>query len=538
MKKNVQTRLIVLLTVLALSASLVLPARAVEDSEHDAYTAQLTAAGFPSSYLEPLWKLHRQYPLWRFTPFVPSVDWATALEKESALGMSLVLSDADSSWKSTQAGAYNWTTSTWVLLDSGGWVQASRALIAYYLDPRNFLTADTVFQFLDHRFDAAAHTQDGLRSMVSGSFLADETLDLNGDPSDGVNTYISSIFAACSEENVNPYIIVSLILQEQGAKGQSISISGSSARFPGYYNYFGIGAYMADGYTAAERGLWYAAGGNNASTSYGRPWNTRQRAIAGGISIYASEYLSAGQTNLYLKRFNVQGAHPCTHQYMADVSGAFSEARLLSRAYTEELRAQPLSFLIPVYAGMPDVPAPLPSGSGSVNDKLLSLSLSGCILTPAFDRDITEYTAVVPQQVSSVTVSAAACDASAIVKGTGELPLAVGSNTLSVSVTASNGAEKLYTVYISRQEQSAVPPAQPTPEPVPSPAPPALLRGDVSGDGAIMINDLIRLRNHILGTEPLTDEALLRADADGDGTVLINDLIKLRNHILGTSALA
>ena len=116
--------------------------------DRDTYLAQLRALGFPESYLEGLWQLHSRYPAWEFRPFFTNVDWNTAVDAENVLGKSLVWGSAPSSWKSTQEGAFNWTDNTWIELDSGGWVAASREIIAHYMDPRNFLDPSAVFQFL------------------------------------------------------------------------------------------------------------------------------------------------------------------------------------------------------------------------------------------------------------------------------------------------------------------------------------------------------------------------------------------------------
>ncbi len=517
------------------------------EGEKETYLAQLAAAGFPASYQESLWTLHQQYPNWTFQVMTPSVTWAQALAAESALGVSLVPGSAASSWKSTQAGAYNWTTSTWVMLDSGGWVAASAGIVAYYLDPRNFLGGDAVFQFLHQGFDGAAQTAEGLTAMVQGTYLADTALDLDGDAANGVDTYVNTIYAAASRYGVSPYVVASILLQEQGRSGASDSISGANSRFPGYYNYFNIGAYKTADFTAVERGLWYASGGNSGATSYGRPWNTRIGALAGGVEFYAANYLNAGQTTLYLKRFNVQGENPCAHQYMTNAGGACAEGVTLAGAYTAEMRAAALTFSIPVYSGMPETASPLPEGGGSVNDKLAALSVTGYDLTPAFSRDVTDYTVVVPNSAASVTLDAAPCDALASVSGTGDRALAVGSNVLTVTVRAVNGSVMTYTLRISRQEAAGGGAAEPTAAPETTPAPAATVeptpapaasaptrkRGDVSGDGNVQINDLILLRNHLLGTAVLTGDALAAADTDGDGKVQINDLIRIRNHLLG-----
>ena len=119
---------------------------------------------------------------------------------------------------------------------------------------------------------------------------------------------------------------------------------------------------------------------------------------------------------------------------------------------------------------------------------------------------------------------------------------------MAVTVTAENGAAAVYTVHIVRPDGSeplptdepvvVEPVTAPTPSPSPTPTPaPAIRIGDVNGDGKVMINDLIRLRNHLIGTAPLTGNALRSADADRNGTVQINDLIRIRNYLLGAGTL-
>lgn len=98
-------------------------------NDRDAYLTQLRVLGFPESYLEGLWQLHSRYPAWEFRPFFTNVDWNTAVNEENVLGKSLVWGSAPSSWKSTQEGAFNWTDNTWIELDSGGWVAASREIL-------------------------------------------------------------------------------------------------------------------------------------------------------------------------------------------------------------------------------------------------------------------------------------------------------------------------------------------------------------------------------------------------------------------------
>ena len=198
-------------------------------NDRDAYLTQLRVLGFPESYLEGLWQLHSRYPAWEFRPFFTNVDWNTAVNEENVLGKSLVWGSAPSSWKSTQEGAFNWTDNTWIELDSGGWVAASREIIAHYMDPRNFLDSSAVFQFLYQGYDAASQTRESLAVLVSGTFLADTTYDTDLDTSNGVNTYAETLYTAGADCGVSPYILAAMMLQEMGTNGASDSISGTAA---------------------------------------------------------------------------------------------------------------------------------------------------------------------------------------------------------------------------------------------------------------------------------------------------------------------
>lgn len=96
---------------------------------------------------------------------------------------------------------------------------------------------------------------------------------------------------------------------------------------------------------------------------------------------------------------------------------------------------------------------PLPSD----NADLSSLSASGISLSPAFNSAITSYTANVGNSIKSTTVSAVTSDDSATVSINGdiglsrEMALDVGSNTITVEVTAEDGTTtKTYTITITR----------------------------------------------------------------------------------------
>ncbi|PWB97136.1 beta strand repeat-containing protein [Salinibacterium hongtaonis] len=97
----------------------------------------------------------------------------------------------------------------------------------------------------------------------------------------------------------------------------------------------------------------------------------------------------------------------------------------------------------------------------SSNANLSALSLSSGTLAPAFDSATTGYTASVTNATTSLTVTPTVADATASVtvngvtaaggSASGAIALNVGSNTMTVIVTAQSGATKTYTVTVTRE---------------------------------------------------------------------------------------
>ena len=88
----------------------------------------------------------------------------------------------------------------------------------------------------------------------------------------------------------------------------------------------------------------------------------------------------------------------------------------------------------------------------SSNADLSGLTLSEGTLSPEFDAATTEYTASVGNGVDEVTVTPMKRHASASVAQSprNPVPLAVGPNPITVTVTAGNGTTKKYTVTVTR----------------------------------------------------------------------------------------
>lgn len=313
---------------------------------------KLDTEGFPETYKTYLRKIHANHPEWTFKAAHTGLSWNDVIEKESALGKSLVASGSPASWKSKAAGAYNAETGKYIVFDSGGWVCASRGIIKYYMDPRNFMNEVGIFQFLTHAYDGETQTAAGLRTLLSGTFMDSYLAD---EPS---AAYTSVLMEAGARANVNPYVLASMILVEQGSSGRGKSISGSVSGYEGYYNYFNVGAYRSGNMDAVERGLWYAS----QDGSYSRPWNSIRKAIEGGAEFYSENYVQSSKNTLYFKKWNVMNgiAQVAQGQYMTNVQGAESEAAALRNGYASVLDTS-MTFLIPVYDNLPSKAAALPA---------------------------------------------------------------------------------------------------------------------------------------------------------------------------------
>ena len=96
------------------------------------------------------------------------------------------------------------------------------------------------------------------------------------------------------------------------------------------------------------------------------------------------------------------------------------------------------------------------AASSSKDASLSSLEISPGTLKPAFSADVTEYTAAVSSDVTSVTVSAPAKDGAAKVAISGNDDLQDGENTITCTVTAEDGeTTKTYTIVVTKSDEAA-----------------------------------------------------------------------------------
>ena len=396
----------------------------------------------PDSYKNALRAIHAKHPQWKFEAVDTDLEWADVLKAESSVGKNLVSKNSIASWKSTAPQAYNQATNQWYTFDGGSWASASQELIAYYLDPRNFLNESGIYMFekLDY---SDTQTSNSVQKMLAGTFMSGEVTDADGE----TFTYADKFKEVGEQTGVSPYLLAGRALQEMGIKGTSQSCTGKVAGYENYFNFFNIGAYAYSGRTATINGLIYAKGSDE---EYARPWNTRARSIYGGGKYLSEKYVSKGQNTLYFQKFNVVNRENTlySHQYMSNIQAASSESSRLQLAYLGD--DEVLTFRIPYYRNMPDAQCTKPTSDSNPNTYLGTLSVSGGEISPAFSGVTDKYTVTVDPDQETVDIKAKAVCSSSSVGGDGTFPIEEGQNTFYVTCKAQNGASKTYTITVNR----------------------------------------------------------------------------------------
>jgi len=553
----------------------------INPDDYKEYSDYLVKLGFPDTYINHLVALHAKHPNWQFKVMNVDVkfDDFVALEYTPS-GLSLI-EDTGSyidGYKSLDSWSYNYLTNVFSTDFRGGgdvWYAASKKTIAYYVDPRNFLTEKNIFMFETLSYNKNFHTKEGIQAMLKGTFMengyADETEK---------KTFADAFLDAAEKYNISPYMIISRVIQEVGAKGSTI-VSGTVTGYEGYYNFYNIKASGNGSEDTIANGLKHAVS---------QGWDTKYKAIVGGASFLAKDYINAGQDTSYLQKWDVFGPNYGAHQYMQNIEAPYSESFKTYKAYNDiSMIESAFVFTIPVYKNMPDKTV-LPN-KGNPNNYLYDLSLNG----EYFFKEPTTKTSFdinLDINTTSVEIAASKVYSGSVVTGTGTVALKGVKETIPVTVTAQNGDVRVYNINITRTGDEAIAISE-------------ILRlanikndgsymfgftlgtdisaikklildresksevsatslngvsktsgiiasgdkikiktsreekeytiviyGDVNSDGKISSADYIAIKNHIMDVKILSSLEQSYADANKDGKVSSADYIAIKNHIM------
>lgn len=550
---------------------------------YQSYCSTLVGKGFDESYCPYLYYLHSIHPQWIFNA--------------DKVGMTLEeASKGEENYCSLQTSNQNyWLKTTPNECPKSGtcWYYVKSSVISSFMDPRNSLFENLIFQFLD---------SDANKDLANDATL--EYLVGNGN----LKQYLDYFKKAASSEGINVVDLVARSKQEgnntagygpsSGVYTTKTKITYDGKSLDGYYNFYNIGAFKSNGMTPTTRAVAYAAGFFT-STTYGRPWTTEEKAITGGANFIASRYVKIGQDTIYYQKFNISSYRDSdnkmySNQYMTSIYAPASEGKDAKSVYEKSNTLDsPFVFTIPVFNNMGPVAQPL--NKSSVNS-LIDLKIDGTTIV-GFDPDVVEYNINYPTESDSITITAQPANStSSVISGTGTLTFTDNLITTTIVVMAEDGSTKNYNLTIKKINANEVVSVSDVINKVDVKADKDVLygispntqvstlinsitknggnatiydsegnkknsgnlitgdkikitgtteeksftvavSGDVNSDGKINSLDLLITQKHILKYSTLSDEYYYAADVSYDGSLNSLDLLKIQKHILGYSSL-
>ena len=488
-----------------------------DDAEYAAY---LDEQCFPKSYQPYLRALHAASGgKWNFVANKTGLDWGRALENESTLGRALI-DGSNTALRSTAPSSYNSTTGQWRDYETGqwkdpgryGWYAANTKTVAYYLDPRSYLTdvACIAFQLLSSGSAAATHEQVKM-VLRDCAWATDEIIDEFVRA--GIEADVSAIYLA---------------VKSRGELGTKATANASGYKLKEedgggtYFNFFNIGAYS--GANPNYNGILYARD---------HEWDTSYKALVGGAQFIATNYIAAGQDTQFLQRFNLTSKDTFSHQYATDIAYAYKGGSSTYNSYVKNgLLDVPLTLSVPILENMPSVtklptavyedeyepepdptPDPTPDPEPEPDPEPpksydyvseLDLRLADGYLS-GFTLDTPVKSLV--SQIKSVNKDAA------------------------VTVTDSKGAAAADTALVGTGQTLTIRDASGTMTYI------CLVYGDADGDGRIAATDLLAVKMHILNMKTLTGAPARALTFSGDGKIAATSLLAVKKHILGMGAI-
>ena len=263
---NMNKRIISLILSIVMILLIIPPA--TYSAQAATFESELKSKGFPDSYIPSLLALHDKYPKWNFEVLKVGENFSTSVSKERQNGghaqqrIQQYSGNDGKGYYCTCSSCY--VNGSYVVREKPNWVAASQSAVEYYLDPRNFLNEEYIFQFESTEYNAG-HTQQGVEYILSGTFMYNTNItykDENGKTLTYKNSkgntvkYSTAILEAAKYSNMSAYYLASKIKQEiGGATASAGGASGTNSTYPGIYNFYNIGAY-----TGALDGLKWAYG--------------------------------------------------------------------------------------------------------------------------------------------------------------------------------------------------------------------------------------------------------------------------------------
>ena len=323
--------------------------------------------------------LLKEHPNWTFTILFTGLNWDTVIKNETtaAHGRNLV-QNKSGEWVCSVCGDKPY--------DNGSWRCASASTVSYYMDPRNSLYEDYIFQFENLKWVDGKYTLDGIEKIIDDcDYLQGSKItytNTSGKTSTINKSYAQVIMDAAKEAGISPYHLASRIRQEQGpGKNASATATGKYSGYNGYYNFLNVNASGNGSETIIKNALEYAKK---------QKWDNPEKSIKGGAKFLAQEYIQYGQNTLYLQKFDVDDSDGDLywHQYQQNVSAAKSESTDIMQTYKgiDSNLDMPFNFVIPVFENMPSTKCAMP-GTQSIVTQNIEITDSSVVVYKSKDKN-------------------------------------------------------------------------------------------------------------------------------------------------------
>lgn len=307
--------------------------------------------------------LLEEHPKWTFTILYTGLNWDTVIKNETTAshGRNLV-QNKSGEWVCSVCGDKPY--------DNGSWRCASAATVSYYMDPRNSLYEDYIFQFENLKWVDGKYTTSGIKQILDGCdylLTSKITYTTTSGGTKTINkTYAEVIMEAAEEAGISPYHLASRIRQEQGTGSKaSATATGKYSGYKGYYNFLNVNASGNSSSTIIKNALAYAKK---------QGWTDPVKSIEGGAKFLAKEYIQYGQNTLYLQKFDVDDSDGDLywHQYQQNVAAAKTESSSIMQTYKDidSDLDMPFNFVIPVFENMPETKCAMPGTQSIVTQNV------------------------------------------------------------------------------------------------------------------------------------------------------------------------
>lgn len=304
-----------------------------------------------------------RHPNWKIKILYTGLDWNQVIKNETTAshGRNLVYYNQSGAWVCSTCGNKEY--------DTGKWRCASEVAVSYYMDPRNWINDDYIFQFESLTFDSSTQNLAGVQKILSPAAWANGSTitytKKDGSKATINKSYAQVVMEAAQEAGISPYHLASRLVLEQG-KG---STPGATARgnytgYVGLYNFCNVNAWGSGTEAVMKNAMTYAQD---------KGWTDPEASIKGGAKFIAKSYINVGQSTLYLQKYDVDNSDGKLyyHQYMGNVEAAATECKSVKNSYASlGMLDNSFTFVIPVYENMPDTVCGSPNSRSIVTQNV------------------------------------------------------------------------------------------------------------------------------------------------------------------------